>query len=130
MKKRLTKIKKVCLAGLEPCSGHMLNGLMAAYTFVFYTLLSINSGLCRLVKVNFVLLKDTAGPVSINAQTADLSACQKCRWTGGFSALYSKKIVKKPNSLRGCDGVTPQKVPIGYFIWQSSPEVIATLFNF
>ena len=60
MKKRLTKIKKVCLAGLEPCSGHMLNGLMAAYTFVFYTLLSINSGLCRLVKVNFVLLKDTA----------------------------------------------------------------------
>ena len=41
-------------------SGHMPYGLMAAYTFVFYTLLLMNSGLCRLVKINFVFLKDTA----------------------------------------------------------------------
>ena len=33
---------------------------MTAYTFIFYTLLSMNSGLCRLVKINFLFLKDTA----------------------------------------------------------------------
>ena len=41
-------------------SGHMLYGLMAAYIFIFYTLLTMNSGLCRLVKINPVFLKDTA----------------------------------------------------------------------
>ena len=40
-------------------TGHMLYGLMAAYTIVFYALLSMNGEFCRLVKINFVFLKDT-----------------------------------------------------------------------
>ena len=32
----------------------MLYRLMAAYTIVFYVLLSMNGGLCRLVKINCV----------------------------------------------------------------------------
>ena len=28
--------------------------IMAAYTFFFYVLLSMNSGFCRLIKINFV----------------------------------------------------------------------------
>ena len=50
----------MCVAGLEPSATCMFYRLMAAYTFVFYTLLSMNSGLCRLVKINFVFLKDAA----------------------------------------------------------------------
>ena len=38
----------------------MLYGEMAAYTIVFYALLSMNGGFCSLVKINFVFLKDTA----------------------------------------------------------------------
>ena len=40
-------------------SSHMLYRLMATYTFILYTLLLMNSGLCRLVK-KIVFLKDTA----------------------------------------------------------------------
>ena len=57
--KSLTKIKKNMRSGTRT-SSHMLYRLMATYTFIFYTLLLMNSGLCRLVKINFVFLKDTA----------------------------------------------------------------------
>ena len=78
--KCLTTIKNMC-SGTRT-SGHMLYGLMAAYIFIFYTLLTMNSGLCRLVKINPVFLKDTAlSTVLINVQTTELSACQKCRRT-------------------------------------------------
>ena len=55
MKKRLTKIKKRAKWG----SNHRLYvyGLMAADTIVFYALLSMNVGFCRLVKINLSLLQ-------------------------------------------------------------------------
>ena len=58
MKKRLTKIKKRAKWG----SNHRLYvyGLMAADTIVFYALLSMNVGFCRLVKINLVFFNDTA----------------------------------------------------------------------
>ena len=56
-------------------------GLMAAYTFVFYALLSMKNELCGLVK-NSVILKGTvsfqASPISIHTENAELPVCQKC----------------------------------------------------
>ena len=55
MKKRLTNIKKTCRVGLEPPARCLR--MMAA---CIYELLLINSGFCRLVKINLVFFKDTA----------------------------------------------------------------------
>ena len=78
-------------------TGHMLYRLMAAYTIVFYVLLSMNSRLCRLVKINFVFLKDTA----FISSKSDFDQCTDCwvisvpkmqtdRQTDSFSALYNR----------------------------------------
>ena len=87
--KRLTKIKNV-LTGTRTTGQIISYGLMAAYTIPFYTLLSVNGWFCRLVKINFVFftLKTLrASPVSINANTAGLSSCQKCRQTDRQTAF-------------------------------------------
>ena len=51
---------------------------MAAIPFIFYALLSMSDGFCRVVKVNFVFFKDTAFMSSksalVDAYTAELSA--------------------------------------------------------
>ena len=82
VKKRLIKIK----IHVEWDSNHRPGALrvMAAYTFIFYTLLLMNRELYRLVKIKFVFLKDTsfilsASPISMNAHTAELTVCQKLR---------------------------------------------------
>ena len=69
--------------GFEPPAG-----LMAAHTIVFYALLSMNVGFCRLVKVNLVFFSDTVFISSkssfIDADTTEnLHACQKCIRTDG-----------------------------------------------
>ena len=57
MKKHLTTIKHV-----EWDSNHWPDTyrLMAAHIIVFYALLLMNVGLCRLVKINLVLFNNTA----------------------------------------------------------------------
>ena len=72
MKKHLTKIKNV-YSGTQT-TGHMLYRLMAAYTITFYTLLSMNGGFCRLVKINYVFLKDTA----FISSKSDFDQCTDC----------------------------------------------------
>ena len=73
MKKRLTKIKK----RVEWDSNHRPGALrvMAAYTFVFYALLSMNGELYRLAKINFVFLKDT----SFISSKSRFDQCTHCR---------------------------------------------------
>ena len=58
MKNVLTKIKKHVKWG----SSHRPydNRLMAAHIIIFYALLSMNIGFCRLVKINLVFFNDTA----------------------------------------------------------------------
>ena len=59
---------------------------MADYIFVFYKLLSMNGGLCRLVNADSVILKHAAfisiSTILIYADSAELSVCQKLH-TGG-----------------------------------------------
>ena len=56
--KCLTKIK----THLKWDSNHQPDayGFIAAYTIVFYALLSMNGDFCRLMKINSVFFKDTA----------------------------------------------------------------------
>ena len=72
MKKRLPKIKK----RVQRDWNHRPHALrvMATYTIVFYTLLSMNGGFCRLVKINFVFLKDTA----FISSKSDFDQCTDC----------------------------------------------------
>ena len=56
--------------------------MKSAYTFVFYALLLINSGSCRLVKINFAILKDTAFILS-------KSCFDQCRYYWIMSVLKS-----------------------------------------
>ena len=79
----------------------MLCRLMAAYTFIFYTLLSINergSTACKnKLCVPQTQLSFQESPISINTHTTELSACQKLRtdrWL--FSFIYV------------CNSFTPQ----------------------
>ena len=58
---------------------------LLVYTCAFYTFVSMNSRLCKLLKIKSVILKDKAlfqaNPVSIDAGTAELPAGQYWRQT-------------------------------------------------
>ena len=58
------------------------------FTFDPYSLF-YNSKFLKSFLVSLVFHVDTADD-AIDADTADLSACQKYRWSDGFSALYSR----------------------------------------
>ena len=70
------------------CATNWAKGLVVLmafliYTYAFCTFVSMNSRLCKLLKIKSVILKDKAlfqaNPVSIDAGTAELSAGQYCR---------------------------------------------------
>ena len=75
--------------GLEPLA--IVNG------FVFYALLVINSWFFRLIKINSrsskAQLSHCASSVLINADTAELSVCQKCRQTAFQLYIAELEIV-------------------------------------
>ena len=62
----------MCIVHGTQTTDHMLYGLIAVYTFVFCTLLLMNSGFCRLVKIISVFLKDTAFISSMSYQRAKM----------------------------------------------------------
>ena len=55
-----------CKNDYRKTTGQVLYRLITAYTFIFYALVSMNIGFYRLVKINSVILKDTAFILSNN----------------------------------------------------------------
>ena len=56
--KKIINLNKISVEW-DSNTGQMLHGPMAAHTSIFYTLLLMNNGFCRLVEIKSVILKDT-----------------------------------------------------------------------
>ena len=75
---------KTCRVGLKPSQPDAsVNGCCA---FVFYALLLMNGGFCRLVKIHSVILK-TQHTFQVNPMSIDADSVPKCRWMDGQTAF-------------------------------------------